>query len=334
MEQKEPVLVLYDREEEYARLFSEYLKRQKELPWQIHTYTRAEELLAGEKSGEVTMLVVAESSCEEALNTLQSTCQAILNESGTLRFHQFPNINKYQEAGQVWKELLALYVETTGIRMPLLCAEYKTRFIGMYSPVHRCLQSTFALSFAQLMAEKHPTLYLNFEHYVGIIELLPERQDRDLADLLYFLAGDEGKFPLRMQTVIQRKGNLDYIPPMRNGQNLLGITWEEWRSLFQRIEELGKYEYVILDLSESIQGLLDVLQMCIKVFTLTREDKMSQCKLDQYEQLLSLCEKEEVKGKTRKLNLPYFQRLPVEMEQYTRGELADYVRKEIETLEE
>ena len=32
MEQKEPVLVLYDREEEYARLFSEYLKRQKELP--------------------------------------------------------------------------------------------------------------------------------------------------------------------------------------------------------------------------------------------------------------------------------------------------------------
>ena len=174
MEQKEPVLVLYDREEEYARLFSEYLKRQKELPWQIHTYTRAEELLAGEKSGEVTMLVVAESSCEEALNTLQPTCQAILNESGTLRFHQFPNINKYQEAGQVWKELLALYVGTTGIRMPLLCAEYKTRFIGMYSPVHRCLQSTFALTFAQLMAEKHPTLYLNFEHYVGIIELLPD----------------------------------------------------------------------------------------------------------------------------------------------------------------
>ena len=55
MEQKEAVLVLYDREEEYARLFSEYLKRQKELPWQIHTYTRAEELLAGEKSGDVRM---------------------------------------------------------------------------------------------------------------------------------------------------------------------------------------------------------------------------------------------------------------------------------------
>ena len=48
MEQKEPIIVLYDREEEYARLFSEYLKRQKELPWEIHTYTGIEELLDSE----------------------------------------------------------------------------------------------------------------------------------------------------------------------------------------------------------------------------------------------------------------------------------------------
>ena len=334
MEQKEAVLVLYDREEEYARHFSEYLKRQKELPWEIHTYTRAEELMAEEKGEEVAMLVVAESSYEDIFDTLQPVCQVVLNESGTLRLYQFPNINKYQEAERVWKELLELYVETTGIRMPLLCAEYKTKFIGMYSPVHRCLQSSFAVTFAQLMAEKHPTLYLNFEHYVGITDILPERQNRDLADLLYFLSGDEGKFPLRLQTVIQQRGRLDYIPPMRNGQNLLGIRLEEWKGLFQRIEKLGKYEYVILDLSDSIQGLLDILQMCIRVYTLTREDRVSQCKLDQYEQLLALCEKEEVKGKTRKLSLPYFHRLPVEMEQYTRGELANYVRKEIEILEE
>ena len=71
--------------------------------------------------------------------------------------------------------------------------------------------------------------------------------------------------------VIQHKGGLDYIPPMRNGQNLLEIPPEEWRNLFQRIEELGKYEYVILDLSESIQGLFEVLQICTRVFTLTKE---------------------------------------------------------------
>ena len=288
-------MVLFDREEEYARLLSEFLRRQKELPWEIHTYTKMEELLEREKNGEVTMLVVAESSCMDTLSTLEPACQAILNESGTLRFHQFPNINKYQEADKVWKELLELYVETVGTQLPFLCAEYKTKFIGIYSPVHRCLQSSFALTLGQLLSEKHPTL--------------------------------------RMQTVIQHKGGLDYIPPMRNGQNLLEIPPEEWRNLFQRIEELGKYEYVILDLSESIQGLFEVLQICTKVFTLTKEDKMSRMKLDQYEQLLALCEKDTVKGKTRKLALPFFQKLPTEMEQFTRGELAEYVRKEIAMLE-
>ena len=181
MEQKEAVMVLFDREEEYARLLSEFLRRQKELPWEIHTYTKMEELLEREKNGKVTMLVVAESSCMDTLSTLEPACQAILNESGTLRFHQFPNINKYQEADKVWKELLELYVETVGTQLPFLCAEYKTKFIGIYSPVHRCLQSSFALTLGQLLSEKHPTLYLNFEHYIGISELLPERQSRYIA---------------------------------------------------------------------------------------------------------------------------------------------------------
>ena len=68
MEQKEAVMVLFDREEEYARLLSEFLRRQKELPWEIHTYTKMEELLEREKNGEVTMLVVAESSCMDTLS--------------------------------------------------------------------------------------------------------------------------------------------------------------------------------------------------------------------------------------------------------------------------
>lgn len=55
MEQKEAVMVLFDREEEYARLLSEFLRRQKELPWEIHTYTKMEELLEREKNGKVTM---------------------------------------------------------------------------------------------------------------------------------------------------------------------------------------------------------------------------------------------------------------------------------------
>jgi len=90
----------------------------------------------------------------------------------------------------------------------------------------------------------------------------------------HFLAGDEENFLFACRRSFREKAIWIIFHPCGTDRTCWGVTWEEWRSLFQRIEELGKYEYVILDLSESIQGLLDVLQMCIKVFTLTREDKM------------------------------------------------------------
>ena len=130
---------------------------------------------------------------------------------------------------------------------------------------------------------------------------------------------------MRMQTICRHVGNLDYIPPMKSGQNLLTITAAEWMKLLQKIEELGGYEYVILDLSESMQGLFDILRMCKRIFTLTREDRIAKSKLLQYEQLLSLCEYGDVLDKTKRLNLSHIQRLPEELEQLTRGDLAELV---------
>ena len=99
--------------------------------------------------------------------------------------------------------------------------------------------------------------------------------------------------------------------------------------MFRRLARLGNYEYVVLDLSESMQGLFDILRMCEKVFTLTLNDKVAQCKIQQYEQMLALQEYGDVVEKTRKCTMPRLRRLPEEMMQYTRGEMADFVRREM-----
>ena len=135
-----------------------------------------------------------------------------------------------------------------------------------------------------------------------------------------------------MQTIIQRRGKLDYIPPMKSGQNLLTVTAGEWMQLLQKITELGEYEYVILDLSESMQGLFDILRKCTKVFTLTQTDPIAQSKIMQYEQILALYEYEDVLGKTCKCSPPKIRKLPQELEQYTRGDLAEYVRRQLKEI--
>ena len=329
MEEKQHIIVLCDKEEEYAQLMSDFLRRHKEIPWEIHTYTGSEELLKGEEKESVTILVVAESTYTEEMKSLNPLRIVILNESGMVKWDRVHNINKYQQAELVLKALLEIFVDITDVGLPMLKTEYGTRFVGIYSPVRRCFQTTFALSMSQILAREHKTLYLNFEHYVGIAELVPDAQTRDLADLLYFLTTEKDKFRLRFQTMLQHRGELDYIPPMKVGQNLLPITSVEWQSLLQKIGELGEYEYVVLDLSENVQGLFDILRMCVKIFTLTREDRIAQSKIMQYEQLLAWYSYDDVLEKTKKCVVPQMRKLPDDLEQYTRGELEEYVKKEV-----
>lgn len=325
MRGEEKVMALCDMEDEYAQHMTEFLNKHRELPWKIRTYTSVLDLIREEKA-ELELLVVAESAYCREMERIPALRTVILSESGVIRWEDVRYVDKYQQAEEVLKELLQIYIEIADTDLPRLTKSCNAVFIGNYSPVRRTLQTTFALTVSQMLARDHATLYLNFEHYPGIPELCPDMQTLDMADLLYFLNADKEKFQLRIKSISRRLGNLDYIPPMKSGQNLLSITAQEWAGLFQKIEELGEYEYVILDLSESMQGLFDILRMCKVVFTLTKEDRVAKSKLMQYEQLLSLYEYDDVLGKTRRLQLPHIQRLPEEPEQLTKGELAALVK--------
>ncbi|MCH5338363.1 MAG: hypothetical protein J1E03_06240 [Acetatifactor sp.] len=319
------ILVLCDTEEEYAQLMTDFLKKQKNLPWELRTYTDVQELLRTELEQE-SLLVVAESAFTEDFLKLSPARLVVLNESGLMRWENISYVDKYQKAENVLRFLLEIYMEIADNPLPRLQKGCKTVFIGNYSPVHRSMQTSMALTLGQLLAKAHSTLYLNFEHYAGLAELVPDMQTYDMADLLYFLSADREKFRLRLQTMLKHIGPLDYIPPMKSGQNLLTITAVEWLGFFQKIEELEQYEYVILDLTESMQGLFQILRLCKKVFTATREDRIAQSKLLQYEQLLALCEYDDVLEKTKRLNLSHIRRLPEELEQMTKGELAELAR--------
>lgn len=332
-ENQDRIMVLCDTEEEYAQLLTEFIKKRRNLPWELHTYTNVQDMLSMETQ-EMEMLVVAESAYGEELRGLHSKRTVVLNESGMMKWEDLVYVDKYQEAEEILKQLLGIYMEVADTQLPMLRTNRKTVFIGNYSPVRRCMQTSFAITMGLLLARKHSTLYLNFEHYAGSTELLPDMQTLDLADLLYFLNAQKDKFRLRLQTILKHKGSLAYIPPMKSGQNLLAVTASEWLELLQKIEELEEFEYVILDLGESMQGLFDILRLCTKVYTLTREDRIAQGKLLQYEQVLALYEYGDVLGKTKRLSLAHIRRLPEELEQLTKGDLADMVKGLIAELEE
>lgn len=332
-EASDRIMTLCDPEEEYAQLMTEFLNKHKNLPWELHTYTNVEDMFRAEKKAP-ELLVVAESAFSREMQEFAAGRLVILGESGVVKWQDVIYVDKYQEAEEVLKVLLGLYAEMADVQLPGIRKKCRTRLIGNFTPVRRSMQTSFSIAMGQLLAADHATLYLNFEHYAGIAGLLPDLQTQDMADLLYFLHTEKDKFRLRLQAMLKHTGGLDYIPPMRSGRNLLTVTAEEWTELLQKLEELGEYEYIVLDLSESMQGLFEILRMCSRVYTLTRDDRIARSKLFQYEQVLTLCEYTDVLDKTRRLSLAHIHRLPEEMEQLTRGDLAEVVKGLLKEMKE
>lgn len=324
---KKKILAIYDSEKDYLESLAGFLKAKEELPFALQTYTDKEKLIFSAKEENIEILMVAESDFTYEISELKTGKTLLLNESGTVRDTQIRNIDKYQKAEKIWCELMDSYADMlTGESMQLTVKE-SAFIIGMYSPIRRCLQTSFALTLGQMLAEKKKTLYISFEHYAGWNRLLDKNVRGDLAALLYFAQEQGEKFFCRLQSMTLKLGQLYYIPPAYAGQNLIYVKAQEWQNLIHKIAAEGGYDYIVVDLSESIQGTFEILRMCDRIYTIVGEDDRAQAKLFQYETLLKEYEYEDILDKTEKHLLPQFTGLPERMEQYTVGELADYVRK-------
>lgn len=326
-------LVFCDQEQEYAHLLSNFLRERKGIAWEIQTYTNMETMLEKERNKQIDIMMVAERSFEQVVEELHPRKTIILTECGLLHDDEYMHVDKYQEAQNVYKSLVEICIQLGDARVSFVTRHTNTVFIGIYSPIRRCFQTTFAVTLGNMIAQKYKTLYLNFEHFSGISELAADVGARDLADLLYFLMAEKEKFFLRLQTVVKHNGNLDYVPPMKCGQNMLSISSKEWEKLLLTIDESGQYQYVIMDLSESMQGLFDILRMCTKVFTLTKEDRIAQGKLAEYERILQNYSYEDVLEKTQRCMAPVVRKVPETLDQYTKGEFADYIKNIINEIE-
>lgn len=113
------ILVLCDTEEEYAQLMTDFLKKQKNLPWELRTYTDVQELLRTELEKE-SLLVVAESAFTEDFLQLSPARLVVLNESGLMRWENISYVDKYQKAENVLRFLLEIYMEIADNPLPRL----------------------------------------------------------------------------------------------------------------------------------------------------------------------------------------------------------------------
>ena len=328
-------IAIYDDELSYACHLMEYLKTKARLPLEVCVFSDVGKLLRGNNVADTQLLVVAESEYSQRIAQAGFRDVLILNESDRYLGEEPQNISKYQSMEQVCGAIRAKMARTLAKEeqeaMPgALRHTGEMKLIGVYTPVRRCLQTTFSLTLGQLLARRTKVLYLNFESFSGLEQMLSRTFHGTVSDLLYYNECAREKFAAQLSMMVEDLNGLHFIPPMKSFIELRTIRAAQWTELFRSIERVSDYEYMILDLTEATDGLFSILRDCTEIYTLTRADGFSAAKIKEYELTLRSTHFEDLCVKTRRWQLPVFRELPASLENLTHGELADYIRRLLE----
>lgn len=325
------VLALCDGNIHYGSRLAAYLEQQKGFPLRILFFSDAEQLTKYMSDMQPQYLLLSEEIFSElsecglpAYKRLFLLCRE--KENGECDASHITTIYRYQQAGNIMRTILAeLGEELCGEGGGLKGTE-GTKVIGVYTPVRRSMQTSFSILLGQLLAAQERTLYINTEGYSGFRTLLGRDLKPDITDLM-FLGKKEGEPFLRLlESTIHTIGRLEYIPPASAFIDLAAVTKEQWLRLIREIKRDGRFSYLVLDVTEQVQGMFQVLEECDVIYTIEGADVIAQAKLYEYEQLLAFMEYDGILTKTKKKRLPSVHFTEMNFERLLYSELAGYVR--------
>lgn len=326
-------LVLCDTEKSFAKKMYEYLHSLYSRDYEILLFTDSESLKAFLEQKRADILLLCEELKNLELKEKRIGHKIILSSQSNM-VNEGCEVYKYKPMDRLFKDVLNMCAETIpqNSKEKDRSEKKSSTVIGIYTPIKRSSQTTFSLSLGQLISSKSKTLYLNFEGFSGFDRILGESNDAgDIMDLIYFSECSPAGFSFRAEAMAERIGNLEYIRPAKAFMKYSEISSEQWLRLINNLKEKTGYDVLILDLSEQVNGLFEVLRCCDIIFTITDDEQIAIAKMSQYKELLLQNNYSDVWEKTTCLNLNSFAKVSWEYEQLTHSKLADYIKDLLET---
>ena len=220
------ILAVYDVDPVYAARFAEVVNQKEKIPFEVVAFSSIERLRAFAAEHPVKLLLLGEHVPAEEKESIRAEKVILLSDNGGKPVSpSVPCVYKYQSSDAIVREVMTWYGESPG-ELPEVSGRGLAKVLGVYSPVGRCLKTSFALTMGKLLAQEERVLYLNLEEFSGLSVLMKEEYKSDLSDLLYFYNGGSYN-SLRLSSVVHTMGELDYIPPVTYAEDKNGALPED-----------------------------------------------------------------------------------------------------------
>ena len=329
---KYKILAICDPEKEYVSRFADYIREHGNIPMDIHIFTGLSELTDFMKSQPIEILLLSEELLRDDMAEWPAGVIIILQQDHEMRnTGRYPSVYKYRSARDIVREVMALYGEK---KNPAASDERVLKpvckVIGVYSPVARCYKTTFALALGQILAADKAVIYLNLEEFSGLGQMLHEAFVHNISDLLYMMRQGESDLMSRMTAITQHLSALDYIPPCVSGQELRGVSPEEWHELLREMIARSSYEVIILDVGSGLGHLEDLLTECDLIYMPVLPGGSSNAKMAAFDTFLKMSGAERIAGRIRHLQMNIVN-MPDNRDRYLQqivwSDVGDYARE-------
>lgn len=321
-------MAVYDVDADFASRFADYVNQKERVPFTAMAFSDKERLIAYGNDHEIEILLVDEKAGELA-DQVKAGQVIILCEGEVVEVRENrPSVYKYQSGDCIMREVMACYCDHPAEASLALLGD-RAMVLGVFSPVNRCLKTSFSLVLGQILAREERVLYLNLEAYSGFSKLMGTAHERDLSDLLYLYRQGEYHW-LKLKSMIYSWEKLDYIPPVRYGEDLNQAQPRDIAMLTDRIARECGYQRVIVDVGQMGREAVPLLEICDVVYMPVRGDFVSRAKTEEFEEYLEEAGEGEIRERIHKLKLPYgsaFDKQGNYLEQLMWGKLGDYVRQ-------
>ena len=333
------VLVICDMDEKYCYRLDEYIREYLNISFEIVDYTDPDKLPDFDKKQETAVLLIGQGAFNKVGTAgfdrilVLDEMESINSDNATLDYpnSEIDHTDKYQSSEIIVKKILDFCMKfPEGVGREKNPDSAKSKIFTFFSPVKRCMQTTVALNMAQVLAQKGKTLYISMEAFYG--NYIPEKEiDGNIADLLYYYDCDASKIALYLQKVCVSVGAFDVIMPAQFFTQISDIPYEKWIELLRAIQKTEKYDYLIIDLSETNTAFLELLNISDRIYMITKPDVYAENKINQYEKLVRMAGSEKVLEKTIKCRLPKFRMLSEGVQVFDQKEIAEYIKRILQT---
>lgn len=307
------ILAICDSEATYADLLTRQLLRMQGNRIEIRKFNGLDKLKEFASQNLITYLLLSQ-DYEKHIYDIDALSYYVLtnskvpediNNSGTEYLHRYQGVN------EIYERISGINTRDKEISKERK-EEKEFQLIGTYNPVRRNGQTTFSRALAtELGRRKKKVLYINLDEIsVGIDQLRDSEGIIDgkgnISDIIYYLK----QSPERLEEILKRTvfqgRRFDVIAPAPIFTETQSIQLEEWLKLIRLLED-SLYDVVILDVDSKVQGYLDILDRCNKVYIPELEGQMSREKLECFSKALRIIGKNKLLIKMESIVVPKYE---------------------------